>query len=44
VAGAVVVEEVMALAGSPALTVCLQGVRDGLLIRETFKTGLAAWP
>ena len=42
VAGAVVVEELMAIGGCPALTVCMQGVRDGLLIGETFKAGLAA--
>ena len=42
VAGAVVVEELMAVGGYPAVTVCMQGVRDGLLIRETFKESLAA--
>jgi exopolyphosphatase / guanosine-5'-triphosphate,3'-diphosphate pyrophosphatase len=36
VAGAVVLEEIMALGGYPALTVCERGVRHGLLIRETF--------
>jgi len=39
VAGAVVVEEVMRLGGYPAVIVCEQGVRDGLLLRETFKQG-----
>ena len=36
VGGAIVLEEVMALGGFPALTVCERGVRHGLLIRETF--------
>jgi exopolyphosphatase/guanosine-5'-triphosphate,3'-diphosphate pyrophosphatase len=36
VAGAVVLEEAMAAAGRPTLTVCERGVRHGLLIRETF--------
>jgi exopolyphosphatase/guanosine-5'-triphosphate,3'-diphosphate pyrophosphatase len=35
VAGAVVVEELMLLGGYPTLTVCLRGVRDGVLLRET---------
>ncbi len=42
VAGAVVVEELMAIGGFSALTVCMQGVRDGLLICETFMESLAA--
>jgi exopolyphosphatase/guanosine-5'-triphosphate,3'-diphosphate pyrophosphatase len=36
VAGAVVLEELMALGGFSTLTVCERGVRHGLLIRETF--------
>jgi exopolyphosphatase/guanosine-5'-triphosphate,3'-diphosphate pyrophosphatase len=36
VAGAVVVEEIMAAGGYTALTVCERGVRHGLLLRETF--------
>ena len=36
VAGAIVLEEVMALGSFPTLTVCERGVRHGLLIRETF--------
>jgi exopolyphosphatase / guanosine-5'-triphosphate,3'-diphosphate pyrophosphatase len=36
VAGAVVIEQIMALARTPALTICERGVRHGLLIRETF--------
>jgi exopolyphosphatase/guanosine-5'-triphosphate,3'-diphosphate pyrophosphatase len=36
VAGAIVLEEVMALGGFSTLTVCERGVRHGLLIRETF--------
>jgi exopolyphosphatase/guanosine-5'-triphosphate,3'-diphosphate pyrophosphatase len=38
VAGAVVVEELMALADSSALTVCKNGVRDGILLHEAFKS------
>ena len=38
VAGAIVLEEVLALGGFPTLTVCERGVRHGLLIRETFGT------
>jgi exopolyphosphatase/guanosine-5'-triphosphate,3'-diphosphate pyrophosphatase len=34
VAGAVVVEEVMTMAGYRALTVCMRGVQDGLLLEE----------
>jgi exopolyphosphatase/guanosine-5'-triphosphate,3'-diphosphate pyrophosphatase len=37
VAGAVVVEEVMALAGHDVLTISEHGVRHGLLLRETFE-------
>ena len=36
VAGAIVLEELMALGGFSTLTVCERGVRHGLLIRETF--------
>jgi exopolyphosphatase / guanosine-5'-triphosphate,3'-diphosphate pyrophosphatase len=36
VAGAVVLQELMAVAGFRALTVCERGVRHGLLLRETF--------
>jgi exopolyphosphatase/guanosine-5'-triphosphate,3'-diphosphate pyrophosphatase len=35
-AGAVVIEEVLVYGGYPALVVCTRGVRDGLLLRETF--------
>jgi exopolyphosphatase/guanosine-5'-triphosphate,3'-diphosphate pyrophosphatase len=38
VAGAVVVEEVMTLVDSSALTVCKNGVRDGILLHEAFKS------
>jgi exopolyphosphatase/guanosine-5'-triphosphate,3'-diphosphate pyrophosphatase len=37
-AGAVVVEELMTLADYPALTVCKNGVRDGILLHEAFKS------
>jgi exopolyphosphatase/guanosine-5'-triphosphate,3'-diphosphate pyrophosphatase len=37
-AGAVVVEEVMILADASALTVCKSGVRDGILLHETFNS------
>jgi exopolyphosphatase/guanosine-5'-triphosphate,3'-diphosphate pyrophosphatase len=36
VAGAVVLDELMAVAGVRVLTVCERGVRHGLLLRETF--------
>jgi exopolyphosphatase/guanosine-5'-triphosphate,3'-diphosphate pyrophosphatase len=36
VAGAVVIEEVLLFGGYRALVVCTRGVRDGLLLRETF--------
>jgi len=36
VAGAVVIEEVLVFGGYRALVVCTRGVRDGLLLRETF--------
>lgn len=36
VAGAIVVEEVLMFGGYRALVVCTRGVRDGLLLRETF--------
>jgi exopolyphosphatase/guanosine-5'-triphosphate,3'-diphosphate pyrophosphatase len=39
-AGAVVVEEVMSIGGYSALTVCKGGVRQGLLLRETFNERL----
>jgi exopolyphosphatase/guanosine-5'-triphosphate,3'-diphosphate pyrophosphatase len=35
-AGAVVIEEVLVFGGYRALLVCTRGVRDGLLLRETF--------
>lgn len=35
-AGAIVIEEVMTLGGYLTLVVCTHGVRDGLLLRETF--------
>jgi exopolyphosphatase / guanosine-5'-triphosphate,3'-diphosphate pyrophosphatase len=35
-AGAVVIEEVLVFGGYRALVVCTRGVRDGLLLRETF--------
>jgi exopolyphosphatase/guanosine-5'-triphosphate,3'-diphosphate pyrophosphatase len=35
-AGAVVIEELMALGGYETLTICDEGVRHGLLLRETF--------
>ncbi len=37
-AGAVVVEELMILADSSALTVCKNGVRDGILLNEAFNS------
>jgi exopolyphosphatase/guanosine-5'-triphosphate,3'-diphosphate pyrophosphatase len=36
VAGAVILEEVVARGGYPGLTICEQGVRHGILLRETF--------
>jgi len=36
VAGAIVIEELMMFGGYPGLTICKQGVRDALLLRETF--------
>jgi exopolyphosphatase/guanosine-5'-triphosphate,3'-diphosphate pyrophosphatase len=41
-AGAVVLEELMVVTDSPALTVCKTGVRDGILLREAFKTNGSA--
>ena len=41
-AGTVVVEELMTLADYPALTVCKNGVRDGILLHEVFKSNGAA--
>jgi len=41
-AGAVVIEEVMALGGYEVLTVSAEGVRHGLLIRETFRRASSA--
>ena len=35
-AGAIVIEELMVFGGYHGLTVCTRGVRDGLLLRETF--------
>jgi exopolyphosphatase/guanosine-5'-triphosphate,3'-diphosphate pyrophosphatase len=43
-AGAVVVEELMTQADSPALTVCKNGVRDGILLHEAFRSNGAATP
>jgi exopolyphosphatase/pppGpp-phosphohydrolase len=37
VAGTVVLEELMRLGDHPDLVVCEHGVRDGLLLRETFR-------
>lgn len=36
VAGAIVIEELMTFGGYHGLTICKQGVRDALLLRETF--------
>jgi exopolyphosphatase/guanosine-5'-triphosphate,3'-diphosphate pyrophosphatase len=36
VAGAIVIEDLLVFGGYPALTVCTHGVRDGLLVQETF--------
>jgi exopolyphosphatase / guanosine-5'-triphosphate,3'-diphosphate pyrophosphatase len=36
VAGAIVIEELMTFGGYYGLTICKQGVRDALLLRETF--------
>jgi exopolyphosphatase/guanosine-5'-triphosphate,3'-diphosphate pyrophosphatase len=36
VAGAVVIEEIMALVRAPVVTICEHGVRHGVLLRETF--------
>lgn len=41
-AGAVVIEELMALGGYEVLTVCAEGVRHGLLIQETFRRASSA--
>jgi exopolyphosphatase/guanosine-5'-triphosphate,3'-diphosphate pyrophosphatase len=38
-AGAIAIEELMVFGGYPVLTVCKTGVRDGLLLRETFNGG-----
>ena len=35
-AGAIVIEEVMVFGGYPTLVVCTRGVRDGILLHETF--------
>jgi len=40
-AGAIVLEEAMLLGGYLRLVVCMRGVRDGLLLRETFHRGAA---
>lgn len=40
-AGAMVIEETMLLGGYLRLVVCMRGVRDGLLLRETFHRGAA---
>ena len=39
VAGAIVIEELMTFGGYYGLTICKQGVRDALLLRETFADG-----
>jgi exopolyphosphatase / guanosine-5'-triphosphate,3'-diphosphate pyrophosphatase len=39
VAGALVIDELLAIGGYRALTVCARGVRHGVLIEETFGTG-----
>jgi exopolyphosphatase/guanosine-5'-triphosphate,3'-diphosphate pyrophosphatase len=39
-AGSIVVEEVMRLGNYRTLTVCTEGVRQGLLLRETFGRGI----
>lgn len=41
-AGAVVIEELMALGGYEVLTVCDEGVRHGLLLQETFRGASSA--
>jgi exopolyphosphatase/guanosine-5'-triphosphate,3'-diphosphate pyrophosphatase len=38
-AGAIVIEEALRLGNYPAITVCIDGVRHGLLLRETFNGG-----
>jgi exopolyphosphatase/pppGpp-phosphohydrolase len=43
-AAAVVVEEVMTRADTSALTVCKNGVRDGILLREALRSNGAATP
>lgn len=40
-AGAVVIEEAMLLGGYLSLVVCTRGVRDGILLSETFHRGVA---
>jgi exopolyphosphatase/guanosine-5'-triphosphate,3'-diphosphate pyrophosphatase len=42
VAGAVIVEEILAGGGYRALTICERGVRHGILLRETFGEGNGA--
>jgi exopolyphosphatase/guanosine-5'-triphosphate,3'-diphosphate pyrophosphatase len=37
-AGAIVIEEIMVYGGYLALVVCTRGVRDGVLLRETFRS------
>jgi exopolyphosphatase/guanosine-5'-triphosphate,3'-diphosphate pyrophosphatase len=39
-AGAIVIEELITLGGYLTLTICTHGVRDGLLLRETFDGAL----
>jgi len=41
-AGAVVIEELMVLGGYEVLTVCDEGVRQGLLLQETFRRASSA--
>ena len=36
-AGAIVIEEVMVFGGYLTLVVCTRGVRDGILLHETFR-------
>ena len=44
-AGAIVIEELMMFGGYHGLTICKQGVRDALLLRETFdRRGLTTCP
>ena len=42
-AGAIVIEEVMVFGGYLTLVVCTRGVRDGILLRETFTGEAMRW-